>query len=173
MVHEVQPQTNGFNSPPAEGTTIPASVILGAFDNTKQETDRFIEENRFANYADYILPKLNELCVVHILDGFEQLGCSLRAAQAGQLLNRIEYLPRHEEFVEFIYNLLKEADLIQLDRSKIIRTATPAPTKSAATLLEKLISENSEHAFDHRLIYLTGAKLADCLIGKEMACNLS
>ncbi|RHZ67843.1 hypothetical protein CDV55_101318 [Aspergillus turcosus] len=151
---------------------LPASVILDTFDETRRATDRFIEESKLANYADLVQPKSTELCVVHIVDGFEQLGCSLREAKAGQPLRRIQYLPRHEQFVEFLYGILQDAELVRMDGSQLTRTALPIPKRSASELLQELIHDFPEHAYDHRLTYLIGSKLADCLTGKEDGLQL-
>ncbi|KAJ5131411.1 Type I Iterative Polyketide synthase (PKS) [Penicillium bovifimosum] len=151
---------------------LPTSVILDTFNETRRATDRFIEENKLANYAELVLPKSTELCVLHIVNGFEQLGWSLREAKAGQPLRRIQYLPRHEQFVEFLYGILQDAGLVRMDGSEITRTAVPIPNKLASELLQELIDDFPEHVYDHRLTYLTGSKLADCLTGKEDGLQL-
>ncbi|KAF3771157.1 hypothetical protein M406DRAFT_59909 [Cryphonectria parasitica EP155] len=169
---------NGLHTTDTEDlTSIPISVLLDAFDDTKSATDRFIQESGFSDYVDQILPKSDELCVVHILDAFDQLGCPLRDAKPGQVLERIEYLPRHEQFVEFIYDLLQTSGLVELKKSggdniRIIRTSKRPPQKTAALLLEELIQDNPIHVYDHRLTYLTGCKLADCLVGKADGLQL-
>ena len=164
--------TNGNTSSSSGEESIPVAAILETFAETKRATDRFIEENKFSNYAHHVLPKSNELCVVHIVDAFEQLGCSLRTAKPGQVLDRIQYLPKHEQFVEFLYDLLEKARLVDLDGSKITRTGLAVPTKSAETLLQELLREYPDHAYDHKLTYLTGCKLADCLTGKADGLQL-
>jgi malonyl CoA-acyl carrier protein transacylase/nucleoside-diphosphate-sugar epimerase len=162
----VHSYTNGDTPSSAAHSGIPARVILDIFGETKQATDRFMEENGFSGYAHHVLPKSTEMCVVYILDAFEELGCSLRTAKPGQVLDRIQYLPRHEQCVEVFYDILEKARLVDLDGPKITRTAIVAPKKSAQTLLEELLRDSPIHGYDHKLTAIAGRKLADCLMGK-------
>ena len=171
-VNGVHAYTDGATTASAADSLIPVTAILETFAEIKQATDQFIEDNKFANYAHHVLPKLTELCIVHIVDSFEELGCSLRNAKPGQLLDRIQYLPRHEQFVEFIYDLLEKARLINFEGSKIIRTAFSVPAKPAQALLQDLLRDSPDHAYDHKLTYLAGSKLAECLTGKADGLQL-
>lgn len=166
------PQVNGVHTNGDVLSSLPASAILETFAETKQATDRFLTENKFSNYSNSVLPKTTEMCVVHILDAFDQLGFPLRNAKPGQVIKRIEYLPRHEQCVDFLYDTLEKARLVDLDGPKITRTAITAPTKSAETLLKDLLRDGADHAYDHRLTYLTGCKLADCLTGRADGLQL-
>ncbi|KAI0890811.1 hypothetical protein F4806DRAFT_501676 [Annulohypoxylon nitens] len=157
---------HGVIPPNSDNATISASALLDAFEDIKMSTDNFIEENGFSGYVEHVLPKSDELCIVHILDAFEQLGCSVRDAMPEQELERIQYIPRHEQFVKFIYDFLEQSGLVKLVGSRMIRTAKPSPAKSAAVLAEELVVENPIHTYDHKLTYLVGTQLADCLTGK-------
>jgi len=158
---------DGATSPNVNDKSLPRDTILEAFSESKEATDRFIGDHNLGNYVHTVLPKSTELCVVHILDAFDELGCSIRNANVGEKIERIQYLPRHEKFVNWIYHLLEtEARLVNTKGSQIIRTAISAPSKPAADLLEDLIRSSPDHAYDHKLTYLTGTRLADCLTGK-------
>jgi len=125
-----------------------------------------------ANCVNFVLPRSTELCIVHILDGFEQLGCSLRTAKSRQILERIQNLPRHEKFVDFLCDLLEKARLVDLNGADITRTAIPPPTKSVKVVLQGLIQNSVDHAYDHKITYLAGSQLADCLNGKADALQI-
>lgn len=177
LANGVSSHTNGINEAPStvngvfgSSTTdniLSPGTILDAFEESKQATDHFITEYKLANYVDHCLPISTELCVAYIVEAFEKLGCSLRDAKPGQNLDRIRYLPKHEQFMNFIYNLLENhARLVDLDGTEIRRTATSVPAKSAEALLGDIIRKFPEHAADHKLTHLTGAKLAECLTGE-------
>uniref|UniRef100_A0A093UMS2 Putative polyketide synthase 38 n=1 Tax=Talaromyces marneffei PM1 TaxID=1077442 RepID=A0A093UMS2_TALMA len=151
---------------------VPTIAILDAFRETTQLTDQFIEQNNFGNYVQHTLPRLTKLCVIQIIDGFEELGCSLRDAHLGQILNRIKYLPKHEQFVTFLYGVLEKAGPVDLDGSRMTRTATAVPAESAYTLSQNLALDFPEHTYDSQLTYLTGSKLADYLTGKADGLQL-
>ena len=152
---------------------LPAAAILESFKAVKQATDQFIVKYKLAGYVDHVLPKLNELCVIHILDAFDEMGCSIRSAKSGEIVEHIEYPPRHEQFVQFLYDFLEEtARLVNIDGSQITRTAISCPVRSAKVVLDELLRVAPDHIYDHKLTFLTGVKLADCLTGKADALQL-
>ncbi|KAL4961062.1 uncharacterized protein BDV14DRAFT_204062 [Aspergillus stella-maris] len=151
---------------------LPASSIVDTFTETKLLTDHFIENNQLGGYSNYIQPKLTELVIVHTLDAFDQMGCSVRAAQPGQTVQRISHLPKHNQVVAVLYGLLEKARLIDVDGPQMTRTAVPVPSKSAEQILQELLRQYPEHAYDHKLTSLTGFKLADCLTGKTEAIQV-
>ncbi|KAL4809797.1 hypothetical protein BDV18DRAFT_166560 [Aspergillus unguis] len=149
-----------------------ASSIVETFTETKLLTDKFITDNQLAGYSNNIQPKLTELVIVHTLDAFDQMGCSIRAAQPGETVQRISHLPKHHQVVAVLYRLLTEARLVDVDGLTITRTAVPVPSKSAEEILQQLLRQYPEHAYDHKLTSLTGRKLADCLTGKTEAIQV-
>ncbi|EMR67039.1 putative polyketide synthase protein [Eutypa lata UCREL1] len=160
------PHTNGLVHGDENADLLPMETILEAFKEVKEASDHFIVEYKLGNYVDKVLPTSNQLCIVHILDAFDKLGCPLRNAPQGQTLTRIQHLPRHQQFVDLIYEVLeKDARLIDRDGSSYVRTSTPAPTHSAEDLMQDLVTRASDHVYDHRLTYLCGSKLADCIVG--------
>ena len=168
------PQLNGISPTAADAKKLPATTVLEAFRETKRATDDFIAQFKMAGYVDNVLPKSTELCVAHILDAFEELGCSIRGAKPGQDLGRIQYLPKHEHFVNFLYELLeRDARLIDTAGSTTVTRTTISPTKKPAQdLLQTLLHNSPDHAYDHQLTSFTGVKLADCLTGKADALQL-
>ena len=158
---------NGVSPSTSKETGLLPATILDTFRESKQATDQFIAKYNLGNYVHHVLPKSTELCVAYIVEAFEKLGCSLHGAKPGQKLDRIQYLLKHEQFVEFLYDLLKkDARLIDIDGSQIRRTAISPSTKFVDALLQDLIRNFPDHAFDHKLLYLTSVKLAECLNGE-------
>lgn len=157
----------GYMTPPQDHG-LPAPIVRQTFGEIKAQTDDYIVKGGLGTYFNEVLPRSTELCVIYIINALEELGCPIRSASPGQTLERITYLPKHEQFVELLYKLLKDqARLIDINGSTITRTAIPAPTKSADTLLEELLRDEPAHAAEHKLVALIGPKFADCLIGKE------
>ena len=154
-------------SSPVEDFSLSASTVLDAFRKAKDATDDFIVKGDLGSYCSDFLPRSTELCIVYILNAFEELGCPIRSATPGQKLERIPYLPKHQQLMDLIYELLrKEARLIDIDGSEMTRTALPIPRKPAEILLEELLRDQHIHAAENKLTSLTGAKFADCVTGK-------
>ena len=161
-------------TPPEETTELSPTVILEAIGESKQATDDFIAENHFGGYAEHVLPRQTELCVAYVIEAFQKLGCCLRSTEPGSVLPRVHHLPKHQKFVNYCREKLlhKEAHLIDIQGSRIIRTAVPLPTKSADDMFRDLIEDFPDHANDHRLIYYIGSRLAECLSGETDGVQL-
>ncbi|KAI0441082.1 citrinin polyketide synthase [Xylaria telfairii] len=149
------------------------SSVNDIFGAVRWDTDQFVQDGLLADYYDRVVPRSTELAVVYTITAFEQLGCSLQSAAPGQRLERISYLPQHQKFVNWIYNMLQnDARLIDINGSDITRTSVSLPSKSADILLQELLRDEPDHAAEHRLMALIGLKFADCLLGKEDGLQL-
>ncbi|KAJ5608144.1 type I iterative polyketide synthase [Penicillium hordei] len=150
------------------------STLLDAFREIKWDTDDDIVKGQLGTYSKHVMPRSTELCIVYIVNAFEQLGCPIRSAAPGQVLTRVPYHPKHEKFMNMIiYGLLeKDARLIDINGSTITRTAVAPPTASADTLLNKLLHDEPVHAAEHKLAALVGQKFADLIMDKEDGLKL-
>lgn len=158
---------NGVSSPNEKDLILSGSMVLDSFRVAKEATDDFMVKGKLGTYYNEVMPRSTKLCVAHIVNAFEQLGCPMRNAAVGQKLDRVPYLPKHERFMKLIYGLLEEDGLIEINGSEIVRTAVPVPTKSVDDMLEELLRDEPVHAAEHKLAGLIGPKFADCLTGKE------
>lgn len=163
---------SGVSSPEVGGPTLSESAILDAFSIAKDATDDFILNGQLGTYCDGVMPRSTQLCVAHIVNAFEQLGSSIRSATVGQRLEHVPYLPKHERFMNLIYGLLEEAGLIDINGSRVTRTAMPTSTESVESMLEGLLRDEPVHAAEHKLTSLIGSKFADCITGKEDGLQL-
>ena len=157
---------------------ISKTAILAEFQSIKKATDEYIFKHNLADYAEQVLPKQTELCVAHIVDTFEKLGCGLKDARPGQDINRINYRGKHSQFIDclFIDRLYKileqDGGLVDISGEQIQRTAMPCPSTSAVDLFQDLLTNFPDHANEHKLIQLAGSKLDVCLEGKAESVNV-
>ncbi|KAL2810527.1 hypothetical protein BJX63DRAFT_434174 [Aspergillus granulosus] len=152
---------------------LPTQAVLDAFNEVKRLTDQYIADYGCADYMDSINPKQVYMCVALIVEAFEELGCPLRTAQAGQKLDRINHLPQHGRLAEYLYMVLeRDGRLIDLDGDIIRRTAIPTPSKSSDELLQGLMQKYPNHGYANKLTYFTGKRLADVLTGKSDGIKL-
>lgn len=144
-------------------------VVFEAFEESKRLTDDFISEYGLEGYMDTVLPRQTYLCVALTVEAFEELGCRLRDAKAGETLQRIPHQRQHERLAECLYRLLEhEARLIDISSATgvITRTAVAAPSKSSRAILDDLLESFPGHEVDNRLTFYAGSKLADVLRGE-------
>ncbi|KAL7943598.1 S-adenosyl-L-methionine-dependent methyltransferase [Trichoderma barbatum] len=147
---------------------LPIPAVQEAFRATKDITDQLIIDGHMENYCREVMPRSTELCIGYLVEAFEQLGCDIQSAKPGDIFERIPYLPQYGKFMDLFYGLLREhARLIEINGSKIARTAQDCPPKTAADLLQDLLQDEPSHAPEFNLIQVTGPRLANCLSGKE------
>ena len=152
---------------------VPSSKILEAFGETKLLTDRFIADFRCGDYVETVMPKQTHMCVALTVEAFEELGCSLRTAEAGQKLERIKHLPEHGRLVDYLYLMLEnEARLVVKDGDRFARTAIPAPFESSKEILQDLLSSFPDHGCANKLTHYAGSNLAQVLNGKSDGIKL-
>lgn len=152
----------------------PGGLAVGeVWQEVKWATDDFIIRGLLGTYSSKVVPRSTAICIIYILNAFEELGCPIKTAKPGQVLKRVPHPPRHQRFVDLIYNLLEtEARLITVQGASSIRTDVPAPSEDPESLLKKLISDEPVHAAEHRLLQMIGPRFANCLIGKEDCLQL-
>jgi malonyl CoA-acyl carrier protein transacylase/acyl carrier protein/SAM-dependent methyltransferase len=149
-----------------EELQLAASDVLGAFHETKKLTDQFIVNFGCSGYMDTINPKQTQLCIALVVEAFEKLGCNLRTAKAGAVLQRISHAPQHARLAQYLYSLLeKEGRLIDVDGDTIVRTAVSPPQKSSKDLLDHLVAAFPDHVFANRLAFYCGTRLVEVLQG--------
>ncbi|RAL07612.1 ketoacyl-synt-domain-containing protein [Aspergillus homomorphus CBS 101889] len=152
---------------------IPSEAVMQAFSEIKFLTDEYISDFGGAAYLETINPAQVQMCVALIVEAFEQLGCCLRTARQGQVLPRIEHLPKHHRLVEYIYQVLQDdGRLVKLDGNIVVRTQRPVPHDLSETILEKLIRQHPGLEKAHKLVYFTGRHLADVLTGQADGLRL-
>ena len=152
---------------------IPASTVLEAFGEAKVRTDQLIRDYKIDNFAEIICPRSTQLCIALTLKAFEKLGVSIKTAKPGHVLKRIQYVPQHQRLVEYLYEMLeKEARLIDIEGSKVIRTAISPPGKSSSVLLQDLLRMYPDWSYAMKLTHFAGAQLADVLTAKTDGIKL-
>lgn len=150
----------------ADSIKLPASTVLAAFGESKAITDEFIRDYRCSGYLESVMPRQTQLCVALTAEAFKQLGCDLKLARPGQRMEKIPHLPEHTRLAEYLYRMLEETRIVDIDNSCITRTAVALPSKPSATILHELVRDYPDHNFANQLSHWTGSNLADVLTGK-------
>jgi acyl carrier protein/SAM-dependent methyltransferase len=158
-----QATTNGV---PARET----SPILGsqrAFEDVRFDYDLYTQKTGFAAFWKKVYPAQSRLVLAYTVEAFAKLGCNLTAMKPGDQLLPIQYLPKHQKLVDQLYNILRDGLLvaIDVDGKSCVRSDHPVDSTPSATLLERILTAAPHHASEHKLLDITGSKLADCLTG--------
>jgi acyl carrier protein len=152
--------------PSSEDFSLPSSTILEAFRESKALTDYFLKSYGVSGYLEGISLKQTRLCLVLTARAFKQLGCDLEAAKPGEVLQAVPCVAKHQRFHEYIYKMLEDTRIINIDDDTITRTNIPLPSQSAETILEELLGQHGDHGSSHQLAYNVGSRMADVFSGK-------
>ncbi|KAJ4354710.1 uncharacterized protein N0V89_006447, partial [Didymosphaeria variabile] len=110
---------------------LPPAVVLDSFRESSLLTDHFLKTRGCAGYLSGVSQKQTRLCLVLISAAFKQLGCDLKAAQAGDVLQPVPFVAKHQRFRDYLYKMLEETRIIDSDDGVITRTAIPLPSQTA------------------------------------------
>ena len=124
------------------------------------------DKHGFTGYWDSVAPKQNELVLTYIGEELRKLNVDLWAAKAGTILPSIEYLPKHGQVVQRLWDILADHGIVYCYDSKMIRSSKPLPTKPSKDLLSELNASFPNYANENRLMSVTAPHFADGLIGK-------
>ncbi|KAH8800671.1 hypothetical protein F5884DRAFT_837947 [Xylogone sp. PMI_703] len=145
----------------------PAQIINGPsyFKQFKFTGEKHFEETGFQGFWQRVYPEQQKLVVLYIIEAFAKLGCPLDAMDPGELLRPIHTLPKHGLLILRLYDILEAASVIHNKDGSLVRGEAPVAKVSAFGLYQKILKKFPHHAAEHRLLHVTGSKLAECLTG--------
>ncbi|KAF2135593.1 uncharacterized protein K452DRAFT_260436 [Aplosporella prunicola CBS 121167] len=142
-----------------------SSLAAECFNDVRDTYDQFAAETQFLGFRKDVYPRQAELVAAYVIEAFERLGCSLAYAKFGELLPSPSYNPKHSKVVQQYWRLLEESSFVKRQESGIVRTSKAVPSERAAILHERILRDFPQHLSEHKLLNVTGSKLADCLRG--------
>lgn len=146
--------------------------VQDVFHQISRDYDIYANESGFAGFWNNVYPAQARLVLAYVVEAMDALGINLKSLSAGSKLAKINTLPRHDLLVSQLYNILQDGSLVQIRDDGIFRTNKPVDPTPAATLLNQILEDFPQHASEHKLLSITGSKLADCLTGAEDALML-
>ncbi|EED12124.1 polyketide synthase, putative [Talaromyces stipitatus ATCC 10500] len=150
---------------------LPFATVMEAFNETKSLTDDRIKEYQQTYYVKSVLPMQSEMCVSLVLEAFDQLNVRIRSARAGDKFTHITHPKEHTRLVDYLYKMLEDANLINIDGDVITRTAIQAPRPSKE-ILDELVSRYPDQNAADKLTFYTGSHLAEVLRGETDGIKL-
>ncbi|KAI9661817.1 MAG: Type I Iterative PKS [Bathelium mastoideum] len=165
-----KPAAAAAPTPPAKtNLSISRSEILQTFGAIKMSTDQQIKRFNLDRIHKTVLAGSNRLSTALVVEQFEKLGCDLRAAEPGQVLDHVSFQPQHGRLMEFVYNFLeRDTRLVDIDvfSGQITRTNIPVPRKKSDVIFAELLQAFPEFVVANKLTNYAGRHLADVLTGK-------
>ena len=157
--------------PPSLGAADRASYIpidsRQAFEEIQLNFDTYARETDFQNFWRVVYPRQAQLVLAYTVEAFTSLRCPVASLDMGETLPPIKHLPKHKPLVKQLYTILADASLVNLNGKSYIRTDKAINPTGSNTLLRNIIRDSPKHANEHRLLSITGSKLAACLSGSS------
>ena len=136
-----------------------------AFEQIRYDYDNYTRETGFFDFWRLVYPTQARLVVAYVVEAFATLGCPLSSLAPGERLPAIRTLPKHAMLVAQLYEILKDASVIEQSGDEIVRSTTPLDMTSAATIYKEILRAYPQHTSEHKLLNITGSRLAECLRG--------
>ncbi len=155
------------NDPPTQVEEGPAPMgrAQQAFENIRFDCDVFTKETGFADFWKTVYPTQARLVLAYTVEAFATLGCRLASLTSGQRLPQVHFDPKHNLLWDQLHEILKDASLVNFDGKDWIRSDKPVDETPSAILFQEILRAFPHHASEHKLLNITGSKLAQCLTG--------
>ena len=154
-------------APAVSSTTVVRSDPIQILRDCDTMINSSANEHGFTDYWTSVAPKQNELVLTYIGEEFRKLNLDLWTAEAGSTLPSIQYLPKHEQVVKRLWNILADHGIVYCYDSRMTRSSKPLPIIPSAELLNAINTSFPRYANENRLMSVTAPHLADGLIGKS------
>lgn len=164
---QVTSSNNSAKAPATASNKQPASLrhVQQAFEDVRFNYDLFTKQTGFADFWKKVYPAQARLVLAYTVEAFATLGCRLASLRPGQRLPRVQSLPKHNLLMHQLNEVLKDASLVKSDGVSLIRSDVPVDATPSTTLLREILNDFPHHASEHKLLDITGSKLAECLTG--------
>ncbi|MCJ1385261.1 hypothetical protein MMC17_008382 [Xylographa soralifera] len=156
-------------APATSNLSLSPSVVLDSFAEIKMAADRLLREYEIAGTEKTVMAGNNRLCTALIVEALDELGYNLRAAKAGQPVERISFVPKQSRLMQWIWEFLeRDARLVDIDAAhgKLTRTHMTVPSKTSDAILDEQLKQYPKFATPSRLVHFAGKKVAGVLSGK-------
>ena len=134
--------------------------------------DKIAAEKNFSAYWEKVAPAQDELLLAYICEAFEALGSNIRKVSAGQQVNTIAHISKHDRAVKRLLEILEKHSFVRRQGSILVRGSRVCPPKASLDLHQDFVSRFPSYAVEARLMALTGPELSKCLKGEADPKNL-
>ena len=138
-----------------------------AFEQIRNDFDLYAQETGFKGFWKTVYPRQAQLVLAYTVAAFASLGCPVASLGTGEVLPLIQHLPKHKPLINQLYKILADAGLVTYVGNSYIRTEKAVDSMGTDMLLRDILRDFPKHANEHRLLSITGSKLAACLSGSS------
>ena len=137
-----------------------------AFEAVRYDYEDYAKEEGFSTFWSDCYPLQARLVLAYTVEAFASLNCPLEKMAPGEKLPLIQHQDKHKLLVNQLYEILIEGSLVSRNEDSFVRAAKSVDRTPSDDLLSQILHSFPQHASEHKLLHITGSRLADCLIGK-------
>lgn len=137
-----------------------------AFEAIRYDYEDYATETRFSTFWSQCYPAQAKLVLAYVVEAFTTLGCSLAALGPEETLPTFQYQDKHKLLAAQLHDILVDASLVARSDGVFVRTTELIDETPSGELLQHILKKFPQHASEHKLLHITGSRLADCLTGK-------
>ncbi|KAL3961400.1 hypothetical protein ACCO45_002923 [Purpureocillium lilacinum] len=143
-----------------------SSPVHAAYSCTTALAGRYAKEAGVADFWTNVYPSQRRLVLAYVFEAFSRL-----AQPLGQMIPGTSFpipghvLTRHAKLMQTLLDILVDGGLVERIGTKLLRTSAAVDLTSSSALYQKILHDFPQHSDTHRLLNITGSKLAGCLTG--------
>lgn len=152
----------------------PSSNAAQIYEDTRLSFDRFADEQGFTAFWTKVYPHQATLVLSYVGQAFKQLGVDLSSIAASRIIPPVpDVLPKHKHLVRQLHRILADGGYVTEEgEDHYTRTTKPFDLAPPETLLADITTRFPLHAVEHRLLDVTGSRLAACVTGRTEPLQL-
>ncbi|KAH8883265.1 ketoacyl-synt-domain-containing protein, partial [Thozetella sp. PMI_491] len=165
-------KNNDLNPTVAEVVELPEPSAV--FQELRWGFDTFADQEGFTRFWRSVYPEQARLVLAYAADAFRKLGVDLTKLRAGQPVPELQgVLPKHRHLVARLHHILASGGYVHgQPGARYTRSSMPLRLGDPQELLSTIVARFPRHAAEHRLLDLTGSRLAECLTGQTDPLSL-
>lgn len=153
------------NGPPS------SSSAAHIFDDIRLGFDQYVNDEGFTAFWTNVYPHQAALVLSYVGQAYKQLGVDLSSMAGSATIPPLPgVLPKHKLLVRQLHRILAAAGYVvqdnEQDEDHYTRTIKPFDLAPPETLLADITLRFPLHAAEHRLLDVTGSRLATCMTGR-------
>lgn len=153
-----------------------SEAVLGnaqqAFEDIRHSYDLYASQTGFVGFWKDVYPVQAKLVLAYTVEAFQELGSDLSLVDTGKTVPSFKYLEKYKLLVKQLYAILQDASIVASKGVDTVRTEKPIDMTPSSVILGEIMRKFPQHIDEHRLLHITGSKLARCLTGTDDAIKL-
>ena len=149
-------------------TTVPPAELHNtqhAFDTIRANFEAHAAKTGFVDFWKSIYPLQKRLVLAYVVEALRKMGCDLASIVPGNAIPQPAFEKKHQQLMGQLWHILKDSVLVLPRNGGYFRTSVPLGDLDSAKQHQEILATHPDFTLEHKLLHITGSKLAECLTG--------